>query len=152
MECKIRPALDDDADQISGVVVRALRETNAKDYAQDIIERLERRFNPAAVLEFIAKRTVWVAIIDGRVVGTASLEGKAVRMVFVAPDLQGRGIGKLLMAEIASTARARGIHALTVASSITAEAFYARLGFKSVRDSHYGDERTTVMDWALDHG
>jgi hypothetical protein len=35
---------------------------------------------------------------------------------------------------------------LAVASSVTAETFHARLGFKAVRDSYYGDERTIIME------
>jgi hypothetical protein len=31
MECRIRPALEDDADEISGGILRSLRETNAED-------------------------------------------------------------------------------------------------------------------------
>ena len=34
-----------------------------------------------------------VAVVDGRIVGTGSLNGKTVRAVFVHPDYQGRGIG-----------------------------------------------------------
>ncbi|MDA9508554.1 acetyltransferase [Bradyrhizobium sp. CCBAU 11386] len=146
MDCTIRPARDDDADDISGVILRALRETNAKDYTDEIIERVERSFSPDAVRELIGKRTVFVAILGGRVVGTASLDGSVVRTVFVAPDVQARGIGKLLMAEIERTARDRDISALTVPSSITAEAFYAKLGFNAVRDSYHGDERTIIME------
>jgi acetyltransferase (GNAT) family protein len=63
----------------------------------------------AAVLQLIGKRTVFVATIGSRVVGTASLDGSVVRTVFVAPDVQARGIGKLLMAEIERTARERNI-------------------------------------------
>ncbi|SFI87688.1 GNAT family N-acetyltransferase [Bradyrhizobium sp. cf659] len=146
MDCTIRPARDDDADDIGGVILRALRETNAKDYTDEIIERVERSFSPDAVRELIAKRTVFVATLDSRVVGTASLDGSVVRTVFVAPDVQARGIGKLLMAEIERTGRDRDISALTVPSSITAEAFYAKLGFNAVRDSYHGDERTIIME------
>jgi GNAT superfamily N-acetyltransferase len=69
--------------------------------------------------------------------------------VFVAPHVQARGIGKLLMAEIERTARGRNIASLTVPSSVTAETFYARLGFKAVHDSYHGDERTTIMERLL---
>lgn len=150
MECTIRPALEDDADEISAVILRALRETNAQDYANEIIARVERSFSPSTVRELIGKRTVLVATIDGRIVGTASLDGSVVRSVFVAPDVQGRGIGKLLMAEIERTARKRNIVKLAVPSSVTAETFYARLGFTAVRDSYYGDERTIIMERLMD--
>ncbi|MGY3077264.1 GNAT superfamily N-acetyltransferase [Bradyrhizobium sp. LM6.10] len=150
MECKIRPALDDDAAAISTVILRALRETNPKDYTDEIIGRVERSFSPGAVRKLIGKRTVFVAIIGSRLVGTASLDGSVVRTVFVAPDVQAQGVGKLLMAQIERTARERNIPALTVPSSVTAETFYARLGFNAVRDSYYGDERTIIMERVLD--
>ena len=149
MDCTIRPALSDDASDISGVILRALRETNAKDYTDEIIERVERSFSPDAVRQLIGKRTVFVATLGRSVVGTASLDGSVVRTVFVAPDVQGSGIGKLLMAAIERTARERNIFALTVPSSVTAETFYAKLGFKAVRDSYHGDERTIIMERLL---
>lgn len=120
-----------------------------RDYADEIIERVERSFSPDAVLQLIGKRTVFVATTSNRLVGTASLDGSVVRTVFVAPDVQARGIGKLLMAEIEHTARTRNIVSLTVPSSVTAEAFYARLGFNAVRDSYHGDERTIIMERLL---
>jgi len=150
MECTIRLAREDDAADISAVILRALRETNAKDYTGEIIKRVERSFSPDAVHQLIGKRTVFVASMGSRVVGTAGLDGSVVRTVFVAPDIQARGIGKRLMAEIARTARERSIPSLTVSSSITAEAFYARLGFKALRDSYHDDERTIIMERSLD--
>lgn len=149
MECSIRPAREEDSGEISAVILRALRETNARDYTDEIIERVERSFSPSAVMELIGKRTVLVASVGSRVVGTASLDGGVVRTVFVAPDVQTQGIGKRLMAEIERIARERNIASLTVPSSVTAEAFYAQLGFKAVRDSYFGDERTIIMERSL---
>ncbi|WBL77163.1 GNAT family N-acetyltransferase [Bradyrhizobium xenonodulans] len=152
MECTIRPALEDDAGEISAVILRALRETNAKDYTDEIIARVERGFSPDAVLQLIGKRTVLVAAVGNRIVGTASLDGSVVRTVFVAPDVQAQGIGKRLMAEIERIAHGRNIALLTVPSSVTAEPFYARLGFRAVRDSYHGDERTIIMERSLAAG
>ena len=150
MECTIGPALAEDAADISAVILRALRETNVKDYSGEIIASVERSFSPDAVLALMAKRIVFVATIGDRLVGTASLDGSVVRTVFVAPDVQARGIGKLLMAEIERIARERNIGSLSVPSSVTAEGFYARLGFRAMRDSYHGDERTIIMERSLD--
>jgi N-acetylglutamate synthase-like GNAT family acetyltransferase len=150
MECTIRLAREDDANQISAVILRTLRETNAKDYSSEIIGRIEHSFSPSAVLQLIGKRTVFVAAIDSRVVGTASLDGSVVRTVFVSPDAQAQGIGKLLMAEIERTARERNIPRLAVPSSLSAETFYVQLGFRAVRDSYYGEERTIIMERSLE--
>jgi N-acetylglutamate synthase-like GNAT family acetyltransferase len=148
-KCDVRIARDVDAQEISAGIQSALRETNVKDYSQDIIERITKGFDPAAVLGLIRKRTVFVAVLGQRIVGTASLDGRVVRTVFVAPDVQGRGIGKHLMAEVERAARETGIEVLAVPSSVTAERFYSKLGFTAVRDSYYGEERTIIMERRL---
>src|SRR2546421_99837 len=82
---------------------------------------------PGVALRLIDKRPVLAGVIGGRVVGPASLDGSVVRTVFVSPEVQRRGIGKLLMAEVERTARERNILSLTVPSSVSAETFYALL-------------------------
>jgi citrate lyase synthetase len=92
----IHRAIEADANQISAVILRTLRETNSKDYTDEIIERVERSFSPSVVLQLIDKRTVFVATVGGNIIGTASLYGSVIRTVFVAPNAQAQGIGKLL--------------------------------------------------------
>jgi hypothetical protein len=50
------------------------------------------------------------------------------------------------MAAVMADARERGVDVLSLRSSITAEAFCARLGFRPVRDAFHGNERTIIMD------
>ena len=149
MTCDIRPAQAGDAADISRVIIRALRETNAKDYTPDIIARVELSFSSAAVERLIDQRDVFVAEMDNRVVGTASLDGQTLRTMFVLPDVQGRGIGRLLVQRIERVARERQLGILTVPATVTAEAFYARLGFTAVREAYHGEERTIVMERVL---
>lgn len=141
-----RPARDGDAGAISQVIVAALRETNARDYAPEIIARLEKNFSAAAVRELIGKQKMFVAVLGQQVAGTASLDGSMVRSFFVAPDAQGMGIGSRLLVEVESAAREAGITTLTLQSSVTAEQFYAKRGFRALCDSYYGDERTIIME------
>jgi predicted N-acetyltransferase YhbS len=95
------------------------------------------------------QRKVFVALHDQRVVGTASLDGHAVRTMFVAPDVQRRGIGRRLMEAVEAAARIARVDVLVVPSSVTAEQFYARLEFRAVRDSFHGKERTVIMERTL---
>jgi GNAT superfamily N-acetyltransferase len=87
--------------------------------------------------------------MNARIVGTASLDGNVIQTVFVAPDAQRRGVGRSLMCEIDRIALDIGLHMLTVPSSITAETFYAKLGFVGVRDNYDGEERTIIMERRL---
>ena len=134
------------AEGISAVILDSLRTTNAKDYAPDLIERIARNFSPIRIQALLTERDVIVALLGARVVGTASLDGDVVRTVFVAPDVQNRGVGRRLMDELVRRARARDVVKLSVPSSITAELFYAKLGFAAVRDSYHGAERTIIME------
>jgi GNAT superfamily N-acetyltransferase len=149
IDCDLRGARDCDAEAISQVIVPPLRETNAKDYPREVIERLAQIFSPTAVLDMMGKRKVFVATSGQRIVGTASLDGRVVHAVFVAPDVQCRGVGRLLMAEVERTARSTGTTTLVVQSSVTAAPFYRRLGFKAVRDHYYGEEHTIIMEQPL---
>jgi len=149
MECEIRAARDDDAIAVSRVILSALRITNAKDYPDDVIRSVEQNFGPAEVLELPGEREVFVAVVEKQALATASLDGRMVRTVFVDPDAQGQGVGKLLMAEVERVAREKGIEKLTVPSSVTAEQFHSKLGFKAVRDGFYGEERTIIMERSL---
>jgi predicted N-acetyltransferase YhbS len=149
MDFTIRDARKDDAVGISQVIITALRETNAKDYPATVIAQVEKSFSSVAVQALMEQRNVFVALLDEELVGTASLDGAVVRSVFVAPTHQSKGIGRQLMAAIEKAAMDAGIPLLTVPSSVTAERFYSRLGFKSVRDSYHGEERTIIMERSL---
>ena len=145
MDRQLRRATHADAAAISQVIIAALRESNAHDYPAEVIAMVEQSFSAGAVEHLLARRKVYVATEAGQVVGTASLDGDVVRSVFIAPPYQGRGVGRQLMAAIHGAALGAGLGALKVPSSITAEGFYAALGYAKVRDEHHGAERTVVM-------
>jgi GNAT superfamily N-acetyltransferase len=113
---EIKPATAVDAEGISRMVIRALREANAQDYTLEVINALVSNFSPERIASLIANCQVYVAIAHGMIIGTASLQGSVVRTVFVDPDHHGRGIGARLMDAVESLARARSITTLSVPS------------------------------------
>ncbi|MBA6119327.1 GNAT family N-acetyltransferase [Pseudomonas sp. NC26] len=149
MECHVRPATSKDAAAISHVVIAALRQSNSQDYAPDIIAQVERNFAPEAVTVQLVQRKVLVALLGDTIIGTASLDGEVVRSVFVDPAHQKGGIGRQLMGAIHAIAARAGVDAVRVPSSITAEQFYAALGYQKIRDEFHGAERTIVMEKRL---
>jgi ribosomal protein S18 acetylase RimI-like enzyme len=149
MQSQIRLATPKDAAAISQVIVQSLRQSNAQDYLPEVIAQVEKSFSPEAVGALLNQRQVFVVTLEDRVVATASLDGDVVRSVFVDPIHQGGGLGSQLMATIESIAIDAKIAVLRVPSSITAEGFYSKLGFRKVRDEFHGAERTIVMERRL---
>ena len=150
MQCQIRRALPVDAQAISKVVIAALQESNARDYSPEVIAQVEQNFCPTSIMALMKQRQMYVAVVEQHVVGTASLDQAVVRSVFVSPRHQGRGIGQQLMARLMEAAIAAQVEELRAPSSLTAESFYAQLGFHSVRDEFHGAERTVIMALRLD--
>ena len=149
MNIEIRRANPQDAAAISQVILQSLRHSNAQDYPPEIIAQVEKSFSSESILTLMDQRQVLVATVDHQVVATASLDHDVVRSVFVAPGHQGIGLGRTLMAILQSIASAANIDVLRVPSSITAEGFYLKLGFRKVRDEFHGAERTIIMDLRL---
>jgi GNAT superfamily N-acetyltransferase len=141
---EIRRATAGDAEAVYEIVLRALRETNARDYPASVIDRLVLTL-PKGVASTLEEWHAYVAVVDGRTVGTGSLNGNTVRAVFVHLDYQGRGIGTKLMDAVENAANVQYESTLNVQSSITAQPFYAKRGFKVVREAFYGEERTILM-------
>ncbi|MCX4573532.1 GNAT family N-acetyltransferase [Streptomyces sp. NBC_01571] len=81
--------------------------------------------------DYIARHQVFVAIDEvGRLQGFYALvlESPELDLAFVADDVQGRGVGRLLIEHMLGQARAAGLRGVGVVSHPPAVAFYRRLG------------------------
>lgn len=143
---QIRRATLADADAISHVIIQTVREINAKDYSASVIDEVTSNFTPRRISEKMKIRQIFVATQQKEIIGTASLENSMIRSVFVLPDRQRNNIGLMLMNYLEKIAKKQNIHCLTVSSSIAAEDFYRKLGYKSLRNEYYGEERTIIME------
>ncbi|HAU3626770.1 TPA: GNAT family N-acetyltransferase [Legionella pneumophila] len=142
----IRKAEPSDAEAISHLIIQTLTEVNSKDYSNVIIKRVIENFSPDQITKLMTQRQVFVITELDCIIGTASLEENVIRSVFVLPGKQGKNIGFLLMCYLEKIAREQNIQSLTVPSSVTAEGFYRKLGYKALRNEYYGEERTIIME------
>ncbi len=119
-----------DSPGISDLIRNTLLVSNLRDYDLQAILELSASFSPAEIRSLAGRREMFVYEDQGRLAGVIGLEGTGVYDFFVAPDRQGRGVGRALLRFVEELARRRGIEELHLSSSLTAVGFYKRLGYR----------------------
>jgi GNAT superfamily N-acetyltransferase len=119
-----------DAADVSALIARTMRISNARDYPADRLEALIAYFTPDKLRALAGERHCLVALQVGRVVGTAARDGAELVTFFVDPDHQRHGLGTLLLDALEADAKAAGLGELRVDASLTGVGFYERLGYR----------------------
>lgn len=132
----IRPALAADAEAILRVHHSAVHETAAGDYAPEILAEWSAPVNAARIEAYVNKalpaELTFVAERNGEIAGFGAIVPAAneLRAVYVAASHSGAGVGSALLAALEHSAKEAGCPFLEMDSSLTAERFYRRHGFK----------------------
>ena len=98
--------------------------------------------------------TTLVAFVDGELAGSTSLVEYDMDIhrdltpwvsgVYVAPEYRGSGVGTRLIRAAEDAAASIGVGRLYLYTS-SAEPFYARLGWETIRHDRYGGESVAIM-------
>jgi predicted N-acetyltransferase YhbS len=127
------------ANEMSDIIISNLYEINIKDHGKEIIDSISKHFTEEEIIKnFPSRVKCLVALIDGKIVGTASLDNfrgntvqnrYMIKTVFVRIDHQKKGIGKALIDAIEEYAKTIGTKDIIILSSIYALNFYKKLGY-----------------------
>ena len=92
----------------------------------------------AAIAATIRSQWVWVAEVDGEIVGV--LRGREGRLgsLFVRQDCQRQGIGRALVARFESTSQGCGVSRVKVAATLEAVGFYEHVGYRKTTGVRLG--------------
>ncbi len=136
----IRPFVTGDANDLSSIISRCLREVNSNEYPPEIIERMCAHYTPETITRLAGAREMFVDVRSSRAAGTVSRDRNLVYTMFVDPDCAGRGIGTELMDHVEQLAAVEGYTFMETGASITAHDFYRHRGYVDVRadDSEFG--------------
>ena len=139
----LREMRADDARQFLLVHHESVRGIAAKDYAPEIVEEwAPMPISNEAVAHVAANPDDEVRIVaemDSEIVGIAVIipKGNELRACYVSPKAARMGVGSALVSRIEQIASQHGLKYLELASSITAEPFYASLGYESLERSEH---------------
>lgn len=137
----LRPAQPTDARELSAIHIAAIKALPATFYSQqELLAWRNYRDRPdnANIFKIIKADNFWVAVVDDVVTGFASYIIDELIALYVHPQYQGRGIGRILVEHFCDRAREQGIALVMTTASLYAEGFYSRLGFTAIgRAPHY---------------
>ena len=131
---RVRLFTDTDAEQVSHVIRTSMLEANKDDYPASILKPLHDYFSPSKIKILANERYFLIAEEEGVVVGTGSLENGQILTLFVHPEYQNRGVGCELLKKLEQQAREEGLKILEVYASITGMGFYAKNGYKKIKE------------------
>jgi len=126
--------MEEDAQEVSGLISRCLKETLSLEFTERQLQFFHSRFSPEGLRQLATECTIFVAVEEKRVLGTASLAGDRVKAVFVNPSLYRQGIGTLLLKHLEDEARRRNITMCVLDANHHATGFYERLGYRLVKE------------------
>lgn len=133
---EIRRFEERNAQAVSSLIAKTLRTTNIRDYSSEFIENEVKVLTP----EYIAWRASWThfyvvcegeSIIGCGAVGPywGSETESSLFTIFVLPEHQGRGIGRKIVETLERDGFALRAKRIEIPASITACAFYRKLGY-----------------------
>lgn len=132
----IRRFNDNDAAIVSKIICRNFLEVNIKDYSKEEMEALSRIYDSNKVLDIATYAHMYVACIENEVIGCGAIssfwgseEESILLTIFVLPELQGKGIGKLIIETLERDEYFLRAKRIEIPASITACEFYKKMGY-----------------------
>jgi putative acetyltransferase len=140
----LRPYVPADTKRCAEIFRASIEELGAEDYSDDQREAwASRADDEEAFGARLAGALTLLALIDGAVVGFASLKGAdEIDMLFVEPDFARQGVARTLVDALTKLAQARGAKRLTTDASDVAKPLFEHQGFTAQKRNlvRIGDE------------
>jgi len=125
-----------DAESVSDVMIKTIRISNTKDYPKDLMEELVQTETPDKVIGRASWTHTYVVEDDGRIIATGAIgpywgkeDESSLFTIFVLPEYQGKGIGKLIINTLEQDEYALRAKRIEIPASITGLHFYQKMGY-----------------------
>jgi GNAT superfamily N-acetyltransferase len=129
----IRSFKKDDSRRVSRLLIKTQRDTMSKHYPKKVIDMFCKYRSPSCIRDKFNSNDYFLAIDNRKLLGVVGIKNDEVDVLFVNPTHHRKGIGKYLMLHIEKIARQRKIRKLKCKSSLGADSFYKKTGFKRIR-------------------
>lgn len=145
------------AKEMSDIIITNMYEINIKDHGKEVIDKISKHFTEEEIKKnFPNKEKCYVAIKDGKIVGTASISKfrgdetgykYIIQTVFVNMENHHQGIGTLLINKIEEYAKSINANELVIPSSIYGLEFYRKLGYDYLNEKQNEDKEYWLVKY-----
>ncbi len=125
----IRNVRESHADQLRKLIHATINFSYGEVYPQLAVEFFKTFHSGNKIRERCRTGVVLIFEVEGIYVGTGALVNEKIEGVFVKPEFQGQGIGKMIMTELEKLAVCRGIKEVILHISLPSKKFYQDLGY-----------------------
>ena len=133
---RIRRFEEQDAREVSDLIITTLRVSNTRDYPAELMEKLILHQQPDDVLTRASWTHFYVAEDGKTIIGCGaigpywdSLEESSLFTIFVLPEWQGKGVGRLIVETLEQDEFALRAKRIEIPASITGLPFYQKMGY-----------------------
>jgi ribosomal protein S18 acetylase RimI-like enzyme len=148
---QLRPATVDDVERVKEIRHAAFSAHAPAAYSPEEVEHILDELDEPELVDMVERGLLFVAVIDGKVCGTAGWLDGIVRHVYVAPELARTGIGSALLAHAERDFVDRnGAREVWLGAVLYARGFYEANGYE-VRgvETHWDGSTSYLMSKEL---
>ena len=144
---RIRRFTENDAENVSAMIIHTIKTTNSKDYSKEAINTLEKQLLPSHILERAGWTHFYVVEENDTIIGCGAIgpywgseTESSLFTIFVLPEYQGKGIGRMIIEMLERDEYFLRAKRIEVPASITAVNFYRKLGYDYKNGVDHPDE------------
>ena len=134
-QIRIREFSPSDLQKVFGLIWKTINTCYPAVYSPEAITYWEDIHTEEKILSDAKSGSILVLESQGSIVATGTLLGYRIGRVYVQPEKQGSGFGKLIMQELENKAKQKGLKEVKLYSSLVSKKFYDCLGYKTIRET-----------------
>lgn len=132
----IRRFKDNDAKDVSSLIIETMKKSNSSDYPKNLLEEFINEQTPEKIVEWAKWTHFYVVEDNNKIIGCGAIgaywskeDESSLFKIFIHPKYQGMGIGRMIVLKLEDDEFAKRANRIEVPASITAVEFYKKMGY-----------------------
>ena len=128
----LRSYFPEDCPKLIQLFVNTVHHTNKADYSPAQLNAWTSNIDAAKWANTLQQHHTIVAEVNGVIAGFGDLDANYIDRLYIHKNFQKQGIAKSIVLSLEETAKQSGEKEITTHASITAKAFFEKLGYQTI--------------------